>query len=80
MSRTYLVFGDIEGKLDVLRVECTKCDRRAAKLIAKHGRKGNMSANGMVRPCSCPASDRSWQGAPKTRSTPCPTRSKPQSP
>ena len=29
------------------------------------------SANGMVRPCSCPASDRSWQGAPKTRSTPC---------
>ena len=28
-------------------------------------------ANGMVRPCSCPASDRSWQGAPKTRSTPC---------
>ena len=39
-----------------------------------------MPANGMVRPCSCPASDRSWQGAPKTRSTPCPTRSKPQSP
>src|SRR5258708_4790219 len=30
-----------------------------------------MSANGMVRPCSCPASKRSWQGAPKTRSTPC---------
>src|SRR6266702_5957816 len=29
------------------------------------------SANGMVRPCSCPASKRSWQGAPKTRSTPC---------
>ena len=22
-------------------------------------------------PCSCPASDGSWQGAPKTRSTPC---------
>jgi len=22
VSRTYLVFGDIEGKLDVLRVEC----------------------------------------------------------
>src|SRR3984893_13800167 len=29
------------------------------------------SANGMVRPCSCPASKRSWQGAPQTRSTPC---------
>ena len=24
MPRTYLIFGDIEGKLDVLRVECTK--------------------------------------------------------
>jgi hypothetical protein len=46
MPRTYLVFGDIEGKLDVLRVECTKCERKGrysvAKLIAKHGRKGNM--------------------------------------
>src|SRR5262245_1583466 len=30
-----------------------------------------MSANGMVRPCSCPASERSWEGVPKTRSTPC---------
>jgi hypothetical protein len=28
MARTYLIFGDIEGKLDVLRVECTKCDRK----------------------------------------------------
>ena len=27
-QRTYLVFGDIEGKLDVLRVECTKCARK----------------------------------------------------
>jgi hypothetical protein len=25
MARTYLIFGDIEGKLDVLCVECTKC-------------------------------------------------------
>jgi hypothetical protein len=28
------------------------------------------SGNGMVRPCSCPASKGSWQGAPKPRSTP----------
>jgi hypothetical protein len=39
MARTYLVFGDIEGKLDVLRVECTKCSRKGhyhvAKLIEK---------------------------------------------
>jgi hypothetical protein len=46
MSRTYLVFDDIEGKLDTLRVECTKCERkgryRVARLIEKYGRKGNM--------------------------------------
>jgi hypothetical protein len=46
MARTYLVFGDIEGKLDVLRVECTKCGRKGRyhvqKLIEKYGRKGNM--------------------------------------
>jgi hypothetical protein len=28
--RTYLTFGDIEGKLDVLRVECTRCPRKGA--------------------------------------------------
>jgi hypothetical protein len=48
MARIYLTFGDIEGKLDVLRIECTKCDRKGRyhvhKLIGKHGRKGNMSA------------------------------------
>src|ERR1700737_4764431 len=34
----------------------------------------------MVRPCSCPASKRSWQGAPKTRSTPCLRHPIPRSP
>ena len=38
------------------------------------------AAKGMVRPCSCPASDRSWQGVRKTRSTPCPKHSTPPSP
>ena len=35
MTRTSLVFGDIEGKLDVLHVECTKCEGmgRTARLI-----------------------------------------------
>ena len=28
MARTFVIFGDIEGKLAVLRVECTKCDRK----------------------------------------------------
>ena len=39
-----------------------------------------LTANGMVRPCSCPASKRSWQGAPKTRSTPCLRHPIPRSP
>jgi hypothetical protein len=46
MARTYLVFGDIEGKLDVLCVECTKCPRKGRysvpRLIEKYGRKTNM--------------------------------------
>ena len=41
------IFGDLDGKLDVLRVECTKCDRKGRyhvhKLIEKHGRMGNIS-------------------------------------
>ena len=44
MARSYLVFGDIEGKLDVLRVECTRCGRKGRyhvrKLIDKYGRRG----------------------------------------
>jgi hypothetical protein len=48
MARTYLVFGDIEGKLDVLHVECTRCLRKGrysvAKLIETHGRGGNTEA------------------------------------
>ena len=48
MPRTYLVFGDIEGKARRARVAWTRCDRKGrysvAKLIEKRGRKGNMSA------------------------------------
>ena len=37
-------FTDIEGKLEVLQVECTKCDRKGrysvARPIAKHGPQG----------------------------------------
>jgi hypothetical protein len=46
MARDYLTFGDVEGKLDVLRVECTRCNRKGryslAKLIAERGRDSNM--------------------------------------
>jgi hypothetical protein len=45
-GRSYLIFSDIEGKLDVLRVECTKCARKGrysvSAFIEKYGRKGNM--------------------------------------
>jgi hypothetical protein len=46
MARTYLVFGDIDGKLDVRRVECARCQRKGRyhvrKLIEKYGRNANM--------------------------------------
>jgi transposase-like protein len=44
--RAYLIFGDIEDKLDVFRVECTKCARKGRysvrRLIEKYGRKANL--------------------------------------
>jgi hypothetical protein len=47
LPRTYLIFGDIEGKLDVLRGErAPSATGRAAitshKLIEEYGRKGNL--------------------------------------
>jgi hypothetical protein len=61
MSRGYVVFGDIEGKLDVLRVECTKCDRKGrysvAKLIEKHGRRGNLMVWREMLNGDCPRRD-----------------------
>ncbi|HZO45789.1 MAG TPA: hypothetical protein VFB68_07840 [Xanthobacteraceae bacterium] len=60
-ARAYLVFGDIEGKLDVLRVECTKCDRKSRyhvhKLIAKYGRKANMMKWREMLNADCPKRD-----------------------
>lgn len=48
MSRSgALTFGDIEGKLEYLVLECRKCPRRGrysvARLIAEHGRSGKMT-------------------------------------
>ena len=37
-----------------------------------------MSANGMVRPCSCPASERRWQGLHQQGARPCPRQQAPQ--
>jgi hypothetical protein len=43
MARPY---GDIESKLDVLRVECTRCSRkgsyRVRQLVEKYGRDASM--------------------------------------
>ena len=61
MARTYLVFGDIEGTLDVLRVDCTRCDRKGRyhvhKLIEKYGRKGNMMKWREMLNADCPKRD-----------------------
>jgi hypothetical protein len=61
MPRTYLIFGDIEGKLDVLRVECTNCDRKdhVHKLIEKHGRQGNLMKWREMLNAVCPKRDAS---------------------
>jgi hypothetical protein len=41
-----VVFGDIDGKLDVLHVACKKCDRRGqypvARLIERYGREAKL--------------------------------------
>src|SRR5216684_8866864 len=46
------------------------CLKRCTRLVQSlsHGQRGRTrSANGMVRPCSCPASKRSWQGGAKDK-------------
>jgi hypothetical protein len=61
MARGYPTFGDIEGRLDVLHVECTKCGRGGrygvARLIEKHGRNGNMSKWLEMLNSDCPKRD-----------------------
>ena len=61
MARGYLTFGDIEGKLDVLRVECPKCDRKGRyhvhKLVEKYGRNGNMMKWREMLNADCPKRD-----------------------
>jgi hypothetical protein len=51
--RAYLIFGDIESKLDVLRVECTKCARKGRysvrRLIENYGRNANMMITAIAR-------------------------------
>ena len=43
LSRTFVTFGDIAGKLHMLRIECTRCQRKGryivAKLLAQYGRR-----------------------------------------
>ena len=41
-----VVFGDLDGKLEVLQVACSKCERRGqypvARLIERYGRDGKL--------------------------------------
>jgi hypothetical protein len=61
MARSYLVFADIDGKLDMLRVECTRCGRKGRynvrKLIEKYGRKANMMKWKQQLSGDCPERD-----------------------
>jgi hypothetical protein len=51
-GRSYLIFGDIEGKLDVLRVECTRCARKGRYNVRRlikirpQGKHDEMESNG----------------------------------
>jgi hypothetical protein len=36
-KHTYMTFGEIEGKLDTLRVECTRCQTVASLRISLEG-------------------------------------------
>ena len=61
MSRGYLAIADIEGKLDVLRIECTRCERRGqynvARLIEQHGRLANVANWSWTLKQDCPCKD-----------------------
>jgi len=57
MPRNYLTFGDIEGKLDVLCVECTKCPRKGRYSV---GRGADRQKLDMIPPAAC----RSQQSRP----------------
>ena len=47
-----IIFADLIGKLDVLRVHCDKCERDGcyglARLINKRGRDGSYWLNGLI--------------------------------
>jgi hypothetical protein len=51
----------LDHALDVLRVECTKCDRKGRyhvhKLIGKHGRMGNVMKWREMLNADCPKRD-----------------------
>jgi hypothetical protein len=59
-----LTLSDFDGKLDVLRVACRKCDRagqyRVAKQIARHGPDANLVdwKDALTADCPKRASDR----------------------
>jgi hypothetical protein len=54
MARTYLVFGDIEGKLDALRVECARCQRKGRYARAPHNSSHDRVRSESFRPLNVP--------------------------
>ena len=74
-------FSDIaEATRHPFRLQCEQSKLTRIICDRLRGEQNFDIAFSMVRPCSCPASKRSWQGAPKTRSTPCLRHPIPRSP
>ena len=64
-------FGDLIGKLGVLRIECAKCGRsgkyRLARLIAKYGRDEKLFSWTDKLTADCPRSARGATATPAAR-------------
>jgi hypothetical protein len=83
MARGYLIFGDIDGKFDVLRVECTRCQRKGRyhvgqccyepdRILCSRPSRLRLgffvSRSTMTRSCvPLPISSCEWEGTPPER-------------
>jgi hypothetical protein len=71
-----IIFGDLIGKLDMLRVECPKCGRvgqyRLADLLMRYGRAEKLLALRKMLRRIAPASRRAATMILETRTSDCP--------
>ena len=83
--------GKLDGRTAIVTGASRGIGEEIARLFALEGARVVCAArtmkegdhrllNGMVRPCSCPASERRWHGAASTGARPCPRQQAPRSP